>query len=212
EELRKVNSWFEKNQDRVADFAKELADGMVTAFNAAKKIFGFLFQHRELLMTLAKAMLIAKAGNFMAGPFLAFNKNLGESALALDSNVKGLKGFGAALGPAIQALTAGLALGTVIDKALGLSDSISDTLSGYEKGPRKIENKHGDSLEGKIRNQLDQQKENFRVINNKLAEARKKDKWVAGFGGKRLKEGEMGKAEAKVMEKYKGDFEILENT
>lgn len=129
-ELIKVNKWFTANSARVDDFASSLADGMVTAFNVAKKIFGFIFEHKDLLMTLAKAMLISKAASFMAGPFLGFGTQLSASEGKLGK-------FGGALskaGVALQAFGAGFAIGTVIDKWTGASDKLSTALNDHVSG------------------------------------------------------------------------------
>lgn len=118
QELQRLNKWFSQSEKRVERFADKLANGMVKAFEFAKRAFSFIVEHKDLLLTMAKAFLVTKAAGAIAGPFLAFNNALGGATGKLGS-------FAGALGGALQAFGVGFGVGTVIDQATGASDRLS---------------------------------------------------------------------------------------
>lgn len=82
-ELQKANKWFEKNSAAVDRIANKLADGLLRAFEFAKKTFMFIIEHKELLLTLAKAFLVTKAAGGLAGMFVNFGGGLSNAGQAL---------------------------------------------------------------------------------------------------------------------------------
>ena len=97
--LQQVNKWFSQNQAKVDKFADTLATGIRDAFIVVKDAFAFVFRNRELLMTMAKAVLALKAGSVLG---------------------KGLAGLGVLNS---QAASAGRGLGGVVNK-LGKASAI----------------------------------------------------------------------------------------
>lgn len=75
EEVKKWNEWIERNPEKVEAFAKQVSDLLIGAFGVAKDVFGFIVDHRDLLLILAKAALMSKGvgiiGNIVGGPFRA---------------------------------------------------------------------------------------------------------------------------------------------
>lgn len=106
-EIQKISKWFDDNQRTVDRWANKFADGMVKGFEYAKKAFGFIIEHKDLLLSLAKAFLVGKAVKGIAGPFL----EVGNALTNLQKN--GLAGFASKIGGATTAL-AGLATVAVL--------------------------------------------------------------------------------------------------
>ena len=129
-ELARVNAWFQNNEQRVKQIAQNVANGFVKAFEMGRQLFGFIDKHKELLMMLAKAMLVGKIASGIAGPFMQFNKMLGISS-------KAMAAFGAKALAVAASFAAGYKVGTVLDKKFGISDKVSDFFAskfgGYQK-------------------------------------------------------------------------------
>ena len=113
-EVTRWNEWIDKNSVSIDHFAKTVAEGLVSAFMTIRDVFGFIWDHHEMFIAIAKAWAIVKIGN-MAGM-----GGLGSLAGNLGSSISGSKGlgFGQVLGPA---LSAGLG-GYELAKAVGLDD------------------------------------------------------------------------------------------
>ena len=205
-ELVKINAWFTSNSDKVAVFASDVASAMLSAFSVAKEVFGFLFEHRDLLMTLAKAMLIGKAGGFLAGPLMGFSKALSGNTGTLNKSTSALGKFVGGLGSLIQAGGVGYAVGTFLDGSLDLSDRASQT-GKYDNSPQGIKKTHDDTEKGRLLDRIAQQQENVRVANIKIQQARDTDN-ARRFGT--LGKDEIGSMQATALEKYKSDFLLLQ--
>lgn len=92
-ELLKANEWIANNGKELDLMAKGFADSMVSAFNMAKNIFGFIVEHKDLLMALAKAFLVTKGIGMMAGPFASLGGAAGTMAAKLGNVTAGLGAF-----------------------------------------------------------------------------------------------------------------------
>lgn len=118
-QLQTLNKWFDNNQAKIRAVADRVAQGLVKAFEFAKRTFGFISEHKDLLMALATAFLAGKVGGAIAQPFVQFGSLLGQAGGAVSA-------FGKAAGAAIASFGAGYAAGKFVDKKLGLSDKLSD--------------------------------------------------------------------------------------
>lgn len=81
-EVIKINSFFVKNKREVAEFASKAAQTLGEAFTAAKRAVGFLVEHRELIMALAKAYLIGKGVSILTGPLAGLGRLAQAAGLA----------------------------------------------------------------------------------------------------------------------------------
>lgn len=108
-EIQGWNKWLEKNEDTVQRWATSFGKAIVDAFKFAKRTIGFIIEHRDLLLTIAKAYLAVKAGGIVAGAVMGVGGMVGDMGL-FGANLKGtngkLKMFASRLGVA----TAGLGL------------------------------------------------------------------------------------------------------
>jgi hypothetical protein len=126
-ELVALTKWFEENPEKVNQIAKSIADSLVGGFKAVKAIFKFIIDHKRLLMTIAKAVLITKAVGFVGGLGRSLMPGLntlsggaeaaGQSLFGFEKGVKGLaSGIGRAIG----------ILGTVAVGAKVIADIIDE--------------------------------------------------------------------------------------
>lgn len=82
DEVKKWNEWIEKNPKKIEAFTTKLGNSLVTAFNVLRDIGAFLAQHKDLLLTMAKALLVVKATKTLAGPLLGGVGKLAGPGLA----------------------------------------------------------------------------------------------------------------------------------
>lgn len=101
-EILSWNDWINANGDKIADFGRSFTDGLMVGFRTIKTIMGFVVEHKDLLMTLAKAWLAGKAVSMMAngvmgaaGAFQNLASSAGGGLLGL---TKAAGGAAAALG------------------------------------------------------------------------------------------------------------------
>ncbi len=123
-------------------FTPERLEKFTDAAELAAKAVGLIIDHIEILVALAGGAKLAKGAHAMAA-FAKASMGVGRAGDGIDRTADGLArmtrlksgllGIGAALGSITQAGAAGYALGTAIDQALGLSDKISNALSGLHK-------------------------------------------------------------------------------
>lgn len=66
-EIRTWNSWIEKNGDKMADTARAFGKGLVDGFRTVKSVIGFMVDHADLLMTVAKVWATVKIGQKIGG-------------------------------------------------------------------------------------------------------------------------------------------------
>jgi hypothetical protein len=128
-EFKKITEWMERNPEKVAAFISKASDALITAFGMVKSALKFLWDNRELLMTLAKAFLAFKvvkgATNVLAGYGMSMVSAMTSFTAASGEAQKGMAGFAAKLPGIAQGLAlfgAGAAL--VADKLY--SNAIED--------------------------------------------------------------------------------------
>lgn len=117
EELRHWNQYLSQNKAQVAEFARDFSHALVKGFEVVKSTMSWVVQHKDLLLTLAKAALVLKAGSLVGGI------------------VGGMAGRGAGLlggiGRGVGALAGGGGLATVGGEGLaGLGASGVGALAG----------------------------------------------------------------------------------
>jgi len=66
-EVASWSAWMDKHPEKVEAFATTVSKLLVDAFGTAKDVFGFIVQHKDLLLTLAKAVLISKGVGMVGG-------------------------------------------------------------------------------------------------------------------------------------------------
>ncbi len=147
-ELKSWNTWFDGNQAKVDAFAAKFADGLVTGFRAVKDALSFLVEHADMLMMLAKVWAGVKLGGMLAGAggglMGAIGRGGGALAWARGSRdggseaggtffgggyqfsgggagrqKAGWKDVAGSMGGIGQSLSAGFAIGTVLDQLTG---------------------------------------------------------------------------------------------
>jgi hypothetical protein len=91
ESVGEMNTWISRNQGSLQNMAKEFGAILKEAFGYIKSAMSFIWEHRELLMSLAKAWLVGKAAKGIAGGI--GNGLLG--AVGLISKADAAGGFGA---------------------------------------------------------------------------------------------------------------------
>lgn len=124
-ELKRWNTWLDDNEAKVDAFAQKLADGLVTGFRAVKDAVGYLVDHADTLLMIAKAWAAVKIGNMIGGGIAG----LGNSIGGLLAGGGGAMGFAGKAGLAGQALGFGYAIGTIFNDATGASAALADGLA-----------------------------------------------------------------------------------
>ena len=119
-EVERLNAWFEKNPQQVKEIANSIADALVKAFDMAKRIFGFIVRHKELLLTMAKAFLVAKVAGGLAGMI----GNTVSSITSFGGAISKLLGKGGITAFATKLGLAGAALGGFAMAAQGIANHI----------------------------------------------------------------------------------------
>jgi hypothetical protein len=111
EEVKSWNKWISDNPAKIQEFANAFSQGLKDGFGMAKEVMGLLWRNREMLMMLAKAVLISKGvgmvGKLVAGPIQAigqFAGQIGSLSKPLGDAGGGLTGFASKLGTAAAAL------------------------------------------------------------------------------------------------------------
>lgn len=85
-EVQRWNQWFEKNPEKMKAFARDFGNALKGAFVLIRDIAAFLFRHRDLLMLIAKAILISKGLRLITGRLAAvaeFGQGLTNSSARL---------------------------------------------------------------------------------------------------------------------------------
>lgn len=132
-EVKQWNAWFEKNPEKVKQIAESVAKSLVQAFSMIKAGMEWVYQNRDLLMSLAKAALILKVGSAIGGTIGGLAGRLGEAGSSklfksfdelstVTKEVAGqsvkvksaFSGIAAAAGPLLTALAAGIGIGGMI--------------------------------------------------------------------------------------------------
>jgi len=141
----KFNKWFDKNKNAVNDMANRMGNALLTAFNTVQKVVGFIVEHKELFILLAKAALVAKtvgvvsdvtmlgagAVNFvrtgMAGMAGRTGSSIIGGALGAGASTAGIAAMGVATTALTGSAAAGYALGTMFDSLYDISGRLVGT-------------------------------------------------------------------------------------
>lgn len=67
EEFKRANAWFEKNQAKVEAWAKNVGATIRSIFHGARDAIGWLVEHKDTLLAVAKAALLIKGGSILVG-------------------------------------------------------------------------------------------------------------------------------------------------
>ncbi len=67
EEVKKWTEWLDKNPDKIKQFAADFQSALAEGFAIMKEVAGFIVEHKDLLLMLAKAYLASKAVGMVAG-------------------------------------------------------------------------------------------------------------------------------------------------
>lgn len=117
DEVKKWTEWIDKNPDKIRQFAADFQSALADGFRMFKEVASFIVEHKELLMSLAKAFLVGKAVGFVSGSIQGMVQTLAS-----------LAGTGAgslgALGLSLSGVT--LALAAFAGAATMIADGIDE--------------------------------------------------------------------------------------
>ena len=128
-EIKTWNEWITKNGDRLADMSKRFGSGLVSGFRTIKSVIGFMVDHADLLLTVAKVWATVKLGQQLGGMAETMGAMAGRMtrraggaamAMGMDRAGLGLAKFGTNLesaGRKLAGLATGVALAVVAVKA-----------------------------------------------------------------------------------------------
>lgn len=124
-EVSRWNDWIDKNDEAINRFAKTVGEGLVTAFQTVKDVFGFIYDHADTFIMIGKTWAAIKIGN-MAGNLLGLAGGGGAMGLLgnLGTPVSKLGGN--------QVLGAAMATGMIsyeLTKMTGVGDRFAGALS-----------------------------------------------------------------------------------
>lgn len=103
-EIKKWNEWIERNQVTIENWVTEFGQTVKTGFEYAKSVVGWIVEHKDLLMALAKAWLVSKAVSGLGGPVIeamGIFKSLKDGSITAAGK---LDLFSTAVGAAVFAL------------------------------------------------------------------------------------------------------------
>jgi hypothetical protein len=88
-EVKRWNDWIDKHPQKIERWAKSFSNALVTGFNAVKGVASWIGGHKDLLMTMAKALLAFKGVKAISGVMGSFGGTAGGPARLL-GNVAGV--------------------------------------------------------------------------------------------------------------------------
>lgn len=152
EEVKSWNAWIEKNNLKLKDIGQTVTDSLMKGFHMMKDVFSWIYDHADTLITVAKAYALIKVGGMLgggvggsmmslvgggAGLAGAFSKGGWRDGKDENGNYvssfegpgrarrkMGLKDIGDSAGLLGTIGALGYGLGTLMNNASGLSDSI----------------------------------------------------------------------------------------
>lgn len=140
-EFQKLNEWFEKNPQKVNEIARSVSEHLVSGFKAIRGIFRFIINHKELLLTLAKAALVMKGAGMAKGMATMLMPGLGVLSNNAAAAGQSLLGFQGGLKGVLSGLgRAASILGMVAVGATAIADWVD------RKQERKIKRKTADTF------------------------------------------------------------------
>jgi hypothetical protein len=78
DEIKTWNEWISKNGDRIAEMGTNIGKGLVTGFRTVKSVIGFMVDHADLLLTVAKVWAGVKVGQKLGGMADSFGEVAGR--------------------------------------------------------------------------------------------------------------------------------------
>lgn len=152
-EVKGWNSWLDKNQRKIDEFAKSAASTLISGFRMVKDAFVFVYNHADTLIAIAKAYAAIKIGSMLSsglagsggglvsqiGAVLAFGRKKIDAEIDPKTGqwvttgqigrgrqaVGGLKGVAENAGMLGASLGAGYAFGNLINDVTKLSSTLS---------------------------------------------------------------------------------------
>ena len=109
-ELQKWNAWADANADKIDAWARDMGEALVTGFGYVKDAIGFLVDHKDELIAIAKVWLAVKAGQSIA----SLGTGIAGLAGKAGKNVTGWKGLAGAAGPLAAAGMVGWEIGSAL--------------------------------------------------------------------------------------------------
>ena len=82
-EVARWNAWIQSHPEKIKQWAKDFSDALVRGFNMVKAVFGWIVEHREILMKVALALAALKIGGGVVGTLGQIVPALGTFGLAL---------------------------------------------------------------------------------------------------------------------------------
>lgn len=69
-EVKKWNTWIERNPQKIKEFVQDFGSALVTGFNMIKEVATFLMDNKDALLAIAKAWLVFKGVNLVGGALM----------------------------------------------------------------------------------------------------------------------------------------------
>jgi hypothetical protein len=109
-EVQKWNDWISANPEKIRQFAADFTGALMEGFRLFKEIAGWIVQHKDLLLTLAKAYLASKAVGFVAGGV----QGVAQTLASLAAGPGSLAAFGMSIAGVTAALGAFAAAAVIV--------------------------------------------------------------------------------------------------
>lgn len=91
-EVKRWNTWIEKNPAKIAAFTKTLSGGLVKGFEFLRGTAAFFVEHSDLLMGIAKTFLVFKATSMLTGTIGSVAAGINGMVGALSKGTSGIVG------------------------------------------------------------------------------------------------------------------------
>lgn len=102
DEVKKWTEWLDKNPDKIRQFAADFQEALAEGFAMMKEIAGFIVEHKDLLLMLAKAYLASKA----VGVVSSTVGGLAQTLASLTAGPGSFSALGLSVGGVVVALGA----------------------------------------------------------------------------------------------------------
>lgn len=103
-DMIKLNQWIEKNSGRISDWAVEFGRAIRDGYEKAKQMVGWIIEHKDILLALAKGWLAMKGAQAIGGPLLAAQQIFNALKEGSMSSAMKLNALALAVGAAVVAL------------------------------------------------------------------------------------------------------------
>jgi hypothetical protein len=116
--LGEANRWISENPQKLRQFVGEFSDGIKSAFDGIKGIFGWVLDNRDTLLTIGKMFIAFKGVNLVANEIGAVNAGIKALGASFGTAEGEAKAFGMGLGGVT------LAIGLMTAAAIGFADYV----------------------------------------------------------------------------------------